>query len=79
MAMPLRSIYGSITTLSNSKEACTAYGFHSRAFVDTEVPVYAPLQKIESLKAQPIANAYLDIEESQLNSQGFHYPPRTKH
>ena len=44
------------------------------AFVDTEFPVYATLEKITSLKAQPIFEAALDIEESQLNAQGFYHP-----
>jgi hypothetical protein len=42
-------------------------------FIDTEFPVYATLEKITSLKAQPILGASLEIEESQLNPQGFYH------
>jgi hypothetical protein len=48
------------------------------AFIDTEFPVYATLEKINSLKAQPILGVCLEIEESQLNPQGFHHPSTLK-
>jgi hypothetical protein len=48
------------------------------AFIDTEFPVYATLEKIASLKAQPILSTSLEIEESQVNPQGFHHPSNLK-
>ena len=43
------------------------------AFVDTEFRVYAPLEKISSLRAQPILEESIEVEESQLNRQGFYH------
>ncbi len=34
-------------------------------FVNTEFPVYATLEKITSLKAQPILTASIEIEKSK--------------
>jgi len=44
------------------------------AVVDTEFPVFATLEKISSLKAQQVLTAWLEIEESQLSSEGFYHP-----
>jgi hypothetical protein len=48
------------------------------AFVDTEIPVYATLEKIASLKAQSISGAYLEVDESHLSSGGFYHPSSMK-
>lgn len=43
------------------------------AFVDTELSVYAPLEIITSLRAQPIWEEHIEVEESQLNQKGFYH------
>lgn len=48
------------------------------ALVDTELPVYATLEMIASLKAELISGAYLEVEESHLNSGGFYHPSSMK-
>lgn len=44
------------------------------SFVDTKVPVYAMLEKIKELGAEPINWSLLKIDESELNDQGFYHP-----
>ena len=49
------------------------YNAEYGAFVDTEFPVFATLEKIYLLKAQPILEPSLEIEQSQLNPNGFYH------
>ena len=48
------------------------------AFIDTEFPVYATVEKIASLKAQLISGLSLEIEKSEVSSEGFHQPTSAK-
>lgn len=44
------------------------------SFVETKVPVYATLEKIKELGAEPINLSLQKIDESKLNDQGFYHP-----
>ena len=44
------------------------------SFVDTNVTVYATLEKIKGLGAEPIISSLQRIDESKLNDQGFYHP-----
>jgi len=46
--------------------------------IGTEFPVYAGLEKIESLNARAMSSIYLDIEESHLSPDGFYYPSNVR-
>jgi hypothetical protein len=42
--------------------------------LETDFPVYATLEKIDALKAEPVISSRLEIDETQLNDDGRYQP-----
>jgi hypothetical protein len=50
------------------------YNDEQGVFLDTEFEVYAPADKIAKMGGRAIESEYLEIDDSQLNEQGFYHP-----
>lgn len=49
------------------------YSDEHGSFIDTKESVWATLEKISSIGAQPIEEKFIEVENSKINEEGFYH------